>query len=92
MQIAFKMIWGSLILATLIRLSLSMANIPVPRWPAVKAHAAGTMRTTVGDMSRFLLELTHPRLLREELAVQLKTPQISPSESFEFFSFGTVHD
>lgn len=79
LQIALKMIWGLLMLAALIRLSLSMSHIPVPRWPAVKVHAAGTMRTTVGDMSRFLLELAHPKLIGEKLAVQLITPQISPS-------------
>jgi CubicO group peptidase (beta-lactamase class C family) len=83
-QMGTEIAWGLLILAGLMLFSKSLTNVPTPRWPAVRVHAAGTMRTTVGDLAKFLLEIAEPKYLSEEMALQLQTPQISPSQDLSW--------
>lgn len=51
-------------------------NLPVPKWPAVPAGAASTLRATAGDLATFLIELSDPQYLSIELADQLQSPQV----------------
>ncbi|UCE04791.1 MAG: beta-lactamase family protein [bacterium] len=79
-----KIVWGILAFVALIFLESRITNLPVPKWTPVEVHAAGTMRTTVGDLSKFLLELANPQYLSREMATQLHTPQISPNEDISW--------
>jgi len=83
-RISSSICWGIFIFAALILLPNHINNIPVPKWTPVKVHAAGTMRTTVGDLSKFLLELANPQFLDDDMAKQLRTPQISPSQDISW--------
>lgn len=83
-RLSLIMVWGILIFTGLILIAMQITNIPVPKWTPVKAHAAGTMRTTVGDLSKFLLELADPKYLSSDMATQLHTPQVSPSQDISW--------
>jgi CubicO group peptidase (beta-lactamase class C family) len=83
-QLALRIIWVMLIISLLYWISISITNIPVPKWPAVKVNAAGTMRTTVGDLATFLIEISNPKYLSEEIATQMLNPQISASEDISW--------
>jgi len=56
----------------------------VPKWPAMHADAAGSVRATVGDMAAFLIELSNPRYLSAEMATQLQTPQVRLSNDLSW--------
>jgi CubicO group peptidase (beta-lactamase class C family) len=75
-QAALSIVWGLLVVAGLVLLTSNVKNLPAPKWPRVKAEAAGSMRATAGDMARFLIELSNPKYLGLEMATQLQTPQI----------------
>jgi CubicO group peptidase (beta-lactamase class C family) len=83
-QLALKIIWVVLIISLLCWITISITNIPVPKWPAVKVNAAGTMRTTVADLAAFLIEVSNPRYLSEEIATQMLHPQISASDDISW--------
>jgi len=68
--------WLLLVLAGLILLAFNVRKVPVPRWPQTEALGAGTMRASVGDMAAFLIELSDPTFLSEEMASQLRAPQV----------------
>lgn len=72
----FDLSWGVLCLVIVALLVVSIKNIPVPKWPHVNASARGSLRTTVGDLGSFLIELANPKYLSKELAGQICTPQV----------------
>ncbi|MCP4662682.1 MAG: beta-lactamase family protein [bacterium] len=76
--------WAVGSLVALVFFATSRTNVPVPRWPFTEVSSAGTVRTTAGDLAAFLIELAAPRHLSEALAVELRTPQISPSEEISW--------
>jgi len=76
--------WSMLIVAGLIVLVSEIANLPVPTWPATHANAAGTVRTTVGDLATFLIEISDPQHLSEEMATQLQTSQVALSRKLSW--------
>ncbi len=77
LQIASSIVWCFLTLVVLVFFANSIANVPVPRWPATSAQAAGSMRATAADMAAFLIELSDPQHLGPELAAELQEPQVS---------------
>jgi CubicO group peptidase (beta-lactamase class C family) len=68
--------WCLLALAGLLFLSARITNLPVPKWPPPKVHAAGSLRTTASDLATFLIELSDPRLLSPETAAQMRASQV----------------
>jgi amino acid transporter len=76
LRIALTIIWSILLVVGFIFCSSKIKNVPVPKWPSVKPMAAATLRATVGDMAKFLVELSNPQLLSHDLAIELKTPQV----------------
>ncbi len=79
-RLALTLAWSGLVLAGLILVASQITNLPVPRWPAVEAEAAGSARATAGDLALFLLELAEPQHLSAELATELRTPQVQLSD------------
>ncbi len=75
-QIALTIVWSVLIVIGLTVFGSRIANLPVPKWPAVPASAAGSVRASVGDMATFLIELSNPQYLGTQVATQLQTPQV----------------
>lgn len=59
-------------------------NLPVPRWPAASADAAGSLRAPVGDMAAFLLELSNPHYLSDEMATQMGASQVRLSSDLSW--------
>jgi CubicO group peptidase (beta-lactamase class C family) len=79
LQVGLTIVWSVLVLAGLGLITGNLANLPVPKWPAVKADAAGSMRATAPDMATFLIELSNPRHLSAGSAAQLRASQIDLS-------------
>ena len=65
----------SVLIVVVLACSQAKSNLPVPKWPATHADAAGSVRATVGDMAAFLIELSNPQYLSAEMATQLRTSQ-----------------
>jgi CubicO group peptidase (beta-lactamase class C family) len=78
-QITLTIVWGIFVFAGLGLITSNLANLPVPKWPAVKADAAGSMRATAPDLATFLIELSNPQHLSAESAAQLQASQIDLS-------------
>jgi len=76
LRVVFTILWSIFLLIGLIFCTSKIKNVPVPRWPSIKPMAAATLRASVGDMAKFLFELSHPQQLSDTLATELKTPQI----------------
>jgi len=84
MQIILTILWIALIVVGLTTFVFRVTNLPVPKWPAVHANAAGSLRATVGDMATFLIELSNSRYLSAEMAMQLQTPQMKLSRDLSW--------
>ncbi len=72
-------LWGVLILVGPVLFASKLTNLPIPRWPQTEADSAGSMRATVGDMAKFLIELSNPQYLSPDLTTQMQRSQISLS-------------
>ncbi len=81
---ALTVVWSLLVLAGLFFLAVQVRSLPVPRWPDVRAEAAGSMRATAGDLATFLAELSRPQRLTAETAAQLRTPQVRLSDDLSW--------
>jgi len=75
-QIVVTIVWAVLIVVGFCIIASKITNLPVPKWTAVPANAAGSLRATAGDMATFLIELSNPQFLSAETARQLQTSQI----------------
>ncbi len=84
LRVALIILWGILLLAGLIFCTSKIKNVPVPIWPSVKPMAASTLRASVDDMAKFLIELSNPQQLCDTLATELKTPQIQLSDDLSW--------
>ncbi len=83
-QIALTIVRSVLILIGLVLPTGNLTNLPVPKWTAVKAEAAGSTRATAGDMATLLIELSNPQRLGAETATQLQTPQVRLSSDLSW--------
>jgi len=68
--------WGLLLCGIICLISLKIINLPVPKWTDYKPGAAGTLRTTPGELALFMIELADPKYLKTETSELLRTPQI----------------
>jgi CubicO group peptidase (beta-lactamase class C family) len=83
-QGALTIVWSVLIVVGLTLLVSEITNLPVPKWPATHANAAGTVRATASDLATFLIELSDPQHLSEEVATQLETSQVTLSRELSW--------
>ena len=83
-QTVLTVAWSVLIVVVLGYLTSSVPNLPAPRWTAVRANAAGSVRATAGDMAAFLIEFSDPQYLSAETAAQLRTSQIKLSSGLSW--------
>jgi CubicO group peptidase (beta-lactamase class C family) len=65
---------------------------PMPSVLLPPPSAIGSLRTTAPDLAVFLAEVAAPRLLSEETADQISTPQVAINEDFSWgLGIGTQH-
>jgi CubicO group peptidase (beta-lactamase class C family) len=74
----------SVLIVVVLACSQAKSNLPVPKWPATHADAAGSVRATVGDVAAFLIELSNPQYLSAEMATQLQTSQVRLSSDLSW--------
>jgi len=83
-QVALTFVWIVLIVVGLALTAFQVTNLPVPKWPAVQAGAASSLRATTGDMATFLIELSNLQHLSAEMTNQLQTPQVRLSSDLSW--------
>jgi len=83
-QIVLTIVWIALIVVGLTTFVFRVTDLPVPKWPAVHANAAGSLRATAGDMATFLIEISNSQYLGAEMATQLQTPQMRLSRDLSW--------
>jgi CubicO group peptidase (beta-lactamase class C family) len=75
-QHALHIAW--IVLSLLVPLWLSgPLTGPMPKGPSPQASAIGSLRTSAPDLAAFLIELAEPEYLSQDLAAQIRTPQMS---------------
>ena len=57
---------------------------PLPKNNSSKASAIGSLRSTAPDLAAFLIELTHPRYLSEDISSQIDSAQVNISQDFSW--------
>ena len=75
-QRALTAVWAVLSLVVLLWVSGLIAG-PLPKGPSPRASAVGSLRTSAPDLAAFLIELADPQYLSQDLALQIRTPQVS---------------
>jgi CubicO group peptidase (beta-lactamase class C family) len=63
---------------------LTLGDLPGVTSEATKPGAAGSIRATAADMTRFLIEMANPKHLSPEMAAQMRTPQVSLREDLSW--------
>jgi CubicO group peptidase (beta-lactamase class C family) len=54
-----------------------MISGPLPAFLSPQPSAVGSLRTSAPDLATFLVEVANPQHLKADLAVQMRTPQVS---------------
>jgi len=72
-----SLFWGVLVVIGLGMLVMRLPNLPVPKWSPNQAQAAGSLRSTAGEMAGFLIELSKPQHLSAQMAEQMRSPQVT---------------
>lgn len=73
---ALRIVWTVLSLVVLLWLSGLMTG-PMPKGPSPQPSAIGSLRTSAPDLAAFLIEVAEPQYLSQDVAVQIRTPQVS---------------
>jgi len=76
LQTVLTILWSVIIAVGIGYIALSIDNLPVSKNTTVEANSAGTMRSSTGDLAKFLIEIADPQYLSAELSEQLHTPQV----------------
>jgi CubicO group peptidase (beta-lactamase class C family) len=69
-------VWTVLSIIALLWLS-GLTTGPLPRGPSPEPSAVGSLRTSAPDLAAFLIELAEPQYLSKDMAVQIRTLQVS---------------
>lgn len=75
-KVLLRITWVGLSIFVLLWLS-GMITGPLPASLSAKPSAVGSLRTSATDLAIFLIEVAEPQHLNPELAIQIRTPQIS---------------
>jgi CubicO group peptidase (beta-lactamase class C family) len=76
--------WSAVVLTGLFTFVLSVPNVPAPKGLPVEAGAAGTVRATAGDLAVFLIELSDPQHLSNELGEEMQSSQVALSDDLSW--------
>ena len=71
----FLTIWAIFLIIIVGFISSKVRNIPVPVFPDYNVSAAGTVRTSPAELTKFMLEIANPGYLSPETSQYLRTPQ-----------------
>ena len=63
---------------------MKVINLPVPSSSDYKPSAAGTLRTSPGELALFMIEIANPEFLKAETAELIRTPQIKLDENLSW--------
>jgi len=83
-QRIFYSLTGLLFIGIIVFISMKVINLPVPSRSYYKPSAAGTLRTSPGELALFMIEIGNPKFLKAETAELLRTPQIKLDENLSW--------
>ena len=69
------------VMSILFALIANSISGPVPKGPSATPGAAYSLKSTPGDLARFMIELSNPQHLSPATASQMLTPQIDTSDA-----------
>lgn len=69
-------VWMLVMTFGLVFMTRSIHNVPVPRWPAIRAMAPASLRTTAKDMATFLLDISEPGRAGTAISARMLDPQV----------------
>jgi CubicO group peptidase (beta-lactamase class C family) len=75
---------GLLFIGIIVFISMKVINLPVSCRSDYKPSAAGTLRTSPGELALFMIEIANPKFLKAETAELLRTPQIKLDENLSW--------
>lgn len=75
---------GLLFIGIIFFISTRIINLPVPSRSEYKPSAAGTLRTSPGELALFMIEIANPKFLKAETAELIRTPQIRLDEDLSW--------
>ena len=86
-----RVIWAVISIVVVLLLS-GLITVPVPRVLSPQPSGAGTLRASAPDLAAFLLELVDPQYLSEEMAVQIRVPQVGAGRDMSWgLGLGIAH-
>lgn len=77
-------IWAIFLITIIGFISSKVRNVPVPVFPDYNVSAAGTVRTSPAELTKFMLELANPQYLSPETSQYLRTPRIKLSDDLSW--------
>jgi CubicO group peptidase (beta-lactamase class C family) len=77
-------IWAIFIITITGFISSKVRNVPVPVFPDYNVSAAGSVRTSPAELTKFMLELANPQYLSTEMSQYLRMPQIKLSDDLSW--------
>ena len=75
-QRGLTIVWISTSALMLLWLTAALTG-PLPKALPAPANAAYSLRATASDLARFLIELSDPRYMKEDLATEMCSPQVT---------------
>ena len=86
-----RVIWAVISIVVVLLLS-GLITVPVPRVLSPQPSAVGTLRASAPDLAAFLLELADPHYLSEEMAAQIRAPQVGAGRDMSWgLGLGIAH-
>jgi len=77
-------VWAIFLITIIGFISSKVRNVPVPVFPDYNVSAAGTVRTSPEELTRFMMELAYPKYLSSETSQYLRTPKIRLSDNLSW--------
>lgn len=86
-----RVIWAVISIVVVLLLS-GLITVPVPRVLSPQPSVVGTLRASAPDLAAFLLELADPQNLSEEMAAQMRAPQVGAGRDMSWgLGLGIAH-
>jgi len=83
-QRTFYSFSGLLFVGLILFISMKIINLPVPSHSDYKPSAAGTLRTSTGELALFMIEIANPKYLKAETAELIRTRQIKLDDNLSW--------
>jgi CubicO group peptidase (beta-lactamase class C family) len=78
-----RAVWAIAVVVLLLWLS-TRTTVQIPRCPSPEPSPVGSLRSSAGDLARFLIEVTRPRHVSPQIAREIRTAQVRIDDDFSW--------